>query len=104
MPSGAIVRATVDEQIKQEAIAVLASLGLTVPVAIRALMARVARDKAMPFEVELDHSVDAARAGSRYTLEDVRAALRPGTLTFRSEEEARQKVKERMKAKHTRRS
>ena len=102
MPTRTVVRATIDEQTKREAAAVLASLGLTVPEAIRILMARVAKDKAMPFAIEKEHAADALQAGGRYSLEDVRTALRPGTFTYRSEEETRQKIKERVKAKHTR--
>ena len=104
MPARVVVRATVDEQTKREAAAVLATMGLTVSEAIRILMARVARDKAMPFEVGKEHTADAARAGGRYSLEDVRAALWPTTLTHRSEEETRKKIKERVKANHMRRA
>ena len=45
-----IVRARVDEQIKEEAAAVLADIGLTVSDAFRIMMMRIARDKALPFE------------------------------------------------------
>ena len=102
MPTRAVVRATIDEQTKREAAAVLASMGLTVPEAIRILMARVAKDKAMPFEVEKEHNSDAAQAGGRYSLEDVKEALRSATFSHRSEEEIRQGTKERVRAKHTR--
>lgn len=50
MPANAVVRARVDEHIKEEASAVLAAMGLTVSDAFRILLTRVAREKALPFE------------------------------------------------------
>jgi DNA-damage-inducible protein J len=45
-----IVRAGIDGQVKEEAAAVLASIGLTVSDAFRLMMIRIAKDKALPFE------------------------------------------------------
>jgi DNA-damage-inducible protein J len=50
MPANAVVRARIDEHIKEEATAVLAAMGLTVSDAFRILLTRVAREKALPFE------------------------------------------------------
>lgn len=50
MSANAVVRARVDEHIKNEAAAVLASVGLTVSDAFRLMLTRVAREKALPFE------------------------------------------------------
>jgi DNA-damage-inducible protein J len=50
MPTNAVVRARIDEQIKEEAAAVLAGMGLTVSDAFRMMLTRVAREKALPFE------------------------------------------------------
>jgi DNA-damage-inducible protein J len=50
MSANAVVRARIDEQIKNEAAAVLASVGLTVSDAFRLMLTRVAREKALPFE------------------------------------------------------
>ncbi len=50
MGENAVVRARINERIKQEASAVLEAMGLTVSDAFRLLMVRVARDKALPFE------------------------------------------------------
>lgn len=50
MPANAVVRARIDEKIKEEATAVLAAMGLTVSDAFRMLLTRVARDKVLPFE------------------------------------------------------
>ncbi|EIC23793.1 type II toxin-antitoxin system RelB/DinJ family antitoxin [Thiorhodovibrio frisius] len=48
--SNAVVRARIDPQIKAEASAVLAAMGLTVSDAFRLLLTRVAQEKALPFE------------------------------------------------------
>jgi DNA-damage-inducible protein J len=50
MTANAVVRARIDEHIKEEASAVLASMGLTVSDAFRLLLTRVANEKALPFE------------------------------------------------------
>ena len=50
MTANAIVRARIDEHIKEEASVVLASMGLTVSDAFRMLLTRVANDKSLPFE------------------------------------------------------
>ena len=46
----AVVRARIDERIKDEATVVLAAMGLTVSDAFRILLTRIAREKALPFE------------------------------------------------------
>jgi len=50
MSTNALVQARIPPAIKQEAAAVLASIGLTVSDAVRLLLMRVAHDHAMPFE------------------------------------------------------
>jgi len=45
-----VVRAWIDDHVKAEASAVLASIGLTVSDAFRLMMIRIAREKALPFE------------------------------------------------------
>ena len=45
-----LVQARIDGEIKAEAAAVLAAMGLTVSDAVRLLLTRVAREKALPFE------------------------------------------------------
>lgn len=50
MPANAVVRARIDEQTKEEASAVLAAMGLTVSDALRMMLTRVARERALPFE------------------------------------------------------
>jgi DNA-damage-inducible protein J len=46
-----VVRARVDEDIKQRATIVLADMGLTVSDAVRILLTKVAREKALPFDL-----------------------------------------------------
>lgn len=48
--SNTVVRARIDEKTKEEASAVLSSIGLTVSDAFRLMMVRIAREKALPFE------------------------------------------------------
>ena len=50
MAANAVVRARINESIKEEATAVLAAMGLTPSDAFRILMTRVAKEKALPFE------------------------------------------------------
>jgi DNA-damage-inducible protein J len=45
-----VVRARIDEQIKDEAAIVLAAMGLTVSDAFRIMLTRIAREKQLPFE------------------------------------------------------
>ncbi len=50
MAANSVVRARIDENIKDEATAVLAAMGLTLSDAFRMLVTRIAREKALPFE------------------------------------------------------
>ena len=50
MSANSVVRARIDESIKEEAIVVLAAMGLTVSDALRMMLTRVAREQALPFE------------------------------------------------------
>lgn len=50
MTTNAVVRARIDEHIKEEASAVLASIGLTVSDAFRMLLTRIAQEHALPFD------------------------------------------------------
>ena len=52
MPAEDVVRARIDKQVKAEASAVLEAMGLSLSDAIRLLLVRVAKDKALPFEVK----------------------------------------------------
>lgn len=50
MVENAVVRARIDETIKEEATAVLAAMGLTPSSAFRIMMTKIAKEKALPFE------------------------------------------------------
>jgi DNA-damage-inducible protein J len=50
MAANAVVRARIDERVKEEASAVLAAMGLTVSDAFRIMLMRIASEKALPFE------------------------------------------------------
>ena len=50
MAANALVQTRIDGLIKEEAATVLAAMGLTVSDAVRLMLTRVARDKALPFE------------------------------------------------------
>jgi DNA-damage-inducible protein J len=50
MTTNALVQTRIDGAIKEEAAAVLASMGLTVSDAVRIMLVRVAREHALPFE------------------------------------------------------
>ena len=50
MSANAVVRARINEEIKNEAVIVLASMGLTVSDAFRMMLTRVAVEKALPFD------------------------------------------------------
>ena len=51
MAANALVTTRINESVKQEAAEVLASMGLTVSDAVRLLLTKVAKEKALPFEV-----------------------------------------------------
>lgn len=83
MPANAVVRARIDEHIKEEASAVLATMGLTVSDAFRIMLTRIAREKALPFEPLVPNAVtiaamlEARRGGlkSFATVEDLMTDL-----------------------------
>lgn len=60
MPAQEVVRARIDKQVKADATAVLEALGLSMSDAIRLLLVRVARDKALPFEVKIPNATTLA--------------------------------------------
>jgi DNA-damage-inducible protein J len=50
MAANAVVRARVNEHIKEEASVVLEAMGLTISDAFRIMLTRIAKEKALPFE------------------------------------------------------
>jgi DNA-damage-inducible protein J len=82
MSANTVVRARIDEHIKEEASIVLAAIGLTVSDAFRIMMTRIAREKALPFEplVPNETTIAAMREaragkGETVTLDQLRAEL-----------------------------
>jgi DNA-damage-inducible protein J len=82
MSANAIVRARINEHIKEEASVVLAAMGLTLSDAFRILLTRVAHDKALPFEPLIPNAttiqaMKEARRGhlKEVTLDELQAVL-----------------------------
>lgn len=76
MTANAVVRARIDEHIKEEASVVLAAMGLTLSDAFRILLTRVAREKALPFEPLVPNAttIAAMKEARRGNLETVTLA------------------------------
>jgi DNA-damage-inducible protein J len=82
MSANSIVRARIDEKIKNEAADVLRAMGLTVSDAFRMMMVKIAKEKALPFEPlvpneETIEAMKAARRGERDRRPAGEAALKP---------------------------
>jgi DNA-damage-inducible protein J len=80
MSENSVVRARINEQIKDEASVVLEAMGLTVSDAFRMLLTRVAREKALPFDPLVPNSetieaMKAARRGDLMTASSVQNLL-----------------------------
>ncbi len=80
MATKPVVRARVDEAIKEEASAVLAAMGMTVSDAFRILLTRIAREKALPFDPlvpnpETIEAMKEARRGNLPSYGSVRALM-----------------------------
>jgi len=82
MAANHIVQARIDGAVKEQAAAVLASIGLTISDAVRLMLTRVAHDKQLPFEPLIPNAttiaaMEEARVGKGriVTLEDIKAVL-----------------------------
>jgi DNA-damage-inducible protein J len=79
MASNAFVRARIDERLKNEAAAVLSELGLTVSDVVRITLTRIAKDKALPFELKIPNAAtQAAMEESRAMMAAKRAGFSKG--------------------------
>ena len=83
MSNTQLVQARVDGEIKAQAAAALANMGLTVSDAVRILLTKVAREKTMPQELFTPNATTIAAMEDALmgrvetvTLEEIRAALR----------------------------
>jgi len=75
------VRARIDDRVKEEAAAVLATIGLTVSDAFRLMMMRIANEKALPFEplvpnAETIEAMNEARRGGLPRYKSVNALFK----------------------------
>ncbi len=75
-----VVRARIDEKVKDDATTVLASIGLTVSDAFRLMMVRIATEKRLPFEplvpnAETIEAMKAARRGEVVTVGSVEGLM-----------------------------
>lgn len=73
MLNNSVVRARINEQIKEEAAIVLSEIGLTLSDAFRLLLIRIAREKALPFEPLIPNAttlkaIEEARRGELITI------------------------------------
>ena len=76
MAATAVIRARIDENTKEKATAILATMGLTTSDAFRMLMIRIVREKSLPFEPlvpneETIQAMLAARRGELTTVEHI---------------------------------
>lgn len=57
MAATAFVRARIDESLKNDAALVLADMGLTVSDVVRIVLTRVAKEKALPFDLKVPNKL-----------------------------------------------
>jgi DNA-damage-inducible protein J len=80
MAANALVQTRINGTVKDEASAVLATMGLTVSDAVRLMLTRVAHDKALPFEplrpnAETIAAMEEARKGGGKKFDSVEALM-----------------------------
>jgi DNA-damage-inducible protein J len=69
-----LVRARVDAALKNEAAAVLAEMGLTVSDVVRIALTKIAKEKALPFDLRTPNALTAATLAKSARGEDLHAA------------------------------
>jgi DNA-damage-inducible protein J len=67
MPANAVVRARVDEKVKEEAAAILGAAGLTISDAFRMMLVRTVAERALPFDPLMpnEETIEAMRVARR---------------------------------------
>jgi len=67
MPGSAVVRARIDEKVKEEAAAILGAAGLTISDAFRMMLVRTVAERALPFDplVPNEETIEAMKAARR---------------------------------------
>lgn len=78
MSENAVVRARIDEHIKEEATIVFAAMGLTISDAFRMMLTRISKEKALPFEPLIPNNE---------TIEAMKETRRGGLPSFNSVDE-----------------
>lgn len=81
MASNAFVRARIDETLKNQAAVVLAEMGLTVSDVVRMTLTRIAKDKALPFELKVPN------AETRAAMDESRAMMKARNARFADSQE-----------------
>ena len=73
MPANAVVRARIDEHLKEEAAAILGAAGLTISDAVRMMLVRTVAEGALPFHplVPNARTIEAMKAARRGDLTSV---------------------------------
>jgi DNA-damage-inducible protein J len=74
MAATAFVRARVDEAVKNEAAEVLAGMGLTVSDVVRIALTKIAKEKALPFDMRVPNALTAETLVKSERGEDVHRA------------------------------
>ena len=80
MAATAFVRARMDETLKDEAAAVLAEMGLTISDLVRMVLTKVAKDKALPFDLRVPNALTSATLAKSERGEDVHHAKNANDL------------------------
>ncbi len=80
MATDTVVRARIDGHVKEEAAHVLEQMGLSVSDAIRMMMVRIAREKALPFDVRVPNeetiaAMEEVRRGNLKSFSSVAALM-----------------------------
>lgn len=78
MAANSLVQARIDGAVKEEAAAVLASMGLTVSDAVRMLLTKVAKEHALPFDplIPNPETVEAMKEARRVSFRLSRKLMR----------------------------
>jgi DNA-damage-inducible protein J len=74
MAATAFVRARIDETLKNEATAVLAGMGLTVSDVVRIALTKIAKEKALPFDMRVPNALTAETLAKSERGEDIHHA------------------------------
>ena len=74
MALSAFVRARIDQALRDEAAAVLAEMGLTVSDVVRIALTKIAKEKALPFDMRVPNARTAQTLTASERGEDVRQA------------------------------